>query len=485
MAETASAAGRTDVVHKVLSYGDAKLAGHAKWDQWALFAFRMRLAAAYRQGDLAALESLPLPPNAEKHRFHVNGHQSDPALDSRAFYRALLLLDEKPGEAREIFDELIRKMPGRASDAVNRFAASIGVARKLEDPDARQRAFQQALHEWTAIEPSIPGPSLVDVRTNVDYLRLAALDGAEQYDDFDAAWADLDGEERVNIDFVALAVEDADRRGFDDRAREILHLARPYHVGPDGSRSARFAALEDDRAGERAERTSRNQVVDEPGTRVATLRRSYLELRYARAEIAAAAVSENGAAALHEYLCENLIIVGLEFLKRGVLFADLADENKYNDVVVSLLKMRLDFLGWHVPDQPRGGESSSGKGPGERDWVLVDRFGERAVFEALRLNSVDTTYINEHVDRAMFRYNPGGAQQVYVIVYYYGANWRGFWATYVEHVRSTSMRGMLPARNGHWAPSLPAENLHVERFVYDATGTSLFVYHMGLNIPRA
>jgi len=40
------------------------------------------------------------------------------------------------GEAREIFDELIRKMPGRASDAVNRFAASIGMASKL---DSRMR----------------------------------------------------------------------------------------------------------------------------------------------------------------------------------------------------------------------------------------------------------------------------------------------------------------------------------------------------------
>ena len=82
----------------------------------------MRVMVAYHKKDLTELERIPAPDNQ---RINFNGQWIDPAEDTRNFYRALLLIEDQPEEARRLFDDLLRRRPGSASDALNRFSASV------------------------------------------------------------------------------------------------------------------------------------------------------------------------------------------------------------------------------------------------------------------------------------------------------------------------------------------------------------------------
>ncbi len=127
------------------------------------------------------------------------------------------------------------------------------------------------------------------------------------------------------------------------------------------------------------------------------------------------------------------------------MFAGISGENRHNDLLVSLLATRMTLLNWTVPDQPRGGLSGEGKEAGARDWVIRYAGGELAIFEALELKSVVKRSIDEHVDKAVFKYDGPGLPQTYIVVYYKGDSpWDEFWQRYLGHVKVAPIRDMRP-----------------------------------------
>lgn len=480
VAEIANAAGNTEIVEKVLAYGEDVLRQHPKRSDWGVFAYRMRLMLAYHKGDLDGLDMIPRPPAADAQRVHVDGGIRDPSEESKLFYKGLLLLKkDDPQKAHEIFDGLVKRRSGFVADAVNRFAAAINIAKRVTDAEARKLAFLRALHEWEAISQDFPASDSRDHHSL--YSRLVCYDGAERDDDFDALWATLDVEQRAQIDFVSLAIENARRRNMSERAGEILRYARPYHTDSGGKVGARFEQIE------KASRT----VAAEPApmlerrTRsLGALRNSYLELYQSTADDAVQIVGGEDKS-LHEYLWDSLLAAAKEFLVRVPLFVGLkSNENKCNDIIVSLLRMRFALIGWRVEDQSRGGTSTAGSDAGERDWVLRDATGERAIFEALRLASIDTNYIDKHVNKCVFNYNTGRLPYIYIVVYYVGDTaWSVFWQRYVEHVKSTPLRdGALP-KHSTMAPDPSLGNaVRMVCLVYERDGYPLYVYHVAVNL---
>lgn len=479
VAHAAAIAGRSDIAEKVLEYGD-RVVNPGYRQKWVLFAYRIRLMVAYRRGDIEALRLVPVPIGAQALRIHVDNYVLDPIRDSQSFYRALLLIDTQPEEARFIFDDLLRRNPGIASYAQNRLAASLNIARKLEDPDERRRAFLHALQEWQEVAPSIPASALVEIEDNIVYSRLACLDGAGLDDDFDAEWSRLSDAQRVQIDFVALVVENARRRGLSERIANVLEGARSVHLDKDGNVDERFARLQGDINDVRPMQSPLASVVARPGNDVDALRMGYLGLRNADADIAARVVD---AGELHECLANFLIEAAKEFLDRFALFAPFKNEDKYNDVIVSFLRLRLRFLSWYVSDQTRGGESETRKGPGERDWTVGDGRGIQAIFEALCLKCLDVDYVDRHVDKVVSNYNAIAVGCVYVVVYYEGSSWPQFWDKYSSHVESRPPPGVEFVERGDGVSSrVRSANLRMIRLVYKRDRTPLHVYHLAINL---
>lgn len=113
-------------------------------------------------------------------------------------------------------------------------------------------------------------------------------------------------------------------------------------------------------------------------------------------------------------------------------FNTSSSENTINDAFRDMLSIK----GYNeVKDQSRHGISSSGKDAGEVDILLTKDGREIAIFEGLNLSSVNTSYIDEHIDKAIINYNALGTA-TFVVAYVCSANFESFWERYSSHIEN-------------------------------------------------
>lgn len=109
-------------------------------------------------------------------------------------------------------------------------------------------------------------------------------------------------------------------------------------------------------------------------------------------------------------------------------------ENRINDYYRDMLNMMGYF---QVADQTRHGISLNGKDAGEVDLLLKKDDREVAIFEGLKLNSVNSQYIREHIDKAIGNYNALGTP-TFIVAYVGAANFEGFWNRYFKFLAAYS-----------------------------------------------
>ncbi len=127
---------------------------------------------------------------------------------------------------------------------------------------------------------------------------------------------------------------------------------------------------------------------------------------------------------LNDFIKNIMLDISKELLNRKVNIQrqtnnghNLEIEDIINDWVTSLLQQKMKFLGWYVKDQTRGGVSSSGKNPGEKDLEVYNSQNEKLfLFEAFRLFSADTNAIKEHINK-LDGYNADGCRALVVMAY--------------------------------------------------------------------
>lgn len=130
-----------------------------------------------------------------------------------------------------------------------------------------------------------------------------------------------------------------------------------------------------------------------------------------------------------EEVLKDLIQVS-ERLCSNALYSATSHENDINDY----FRDALCFMGYNeVKDQTRHGVSISEKDAGEVDLLLTKSGKEIAIFEGLKLNSINTKYIDEHIKKAIDNYNALGTAS-FVVAYVNVANYDRFWEKYYEHI---------------------------------------------------
>ena len=88
-----------------------------------------------------------------------------------------------------------------------------------------------------------------------------------------------------------------------------------------------------------------------------------------------------------------------------------------------------------VKDQTRHGLSANGTNAGEVDILITKDNKEIAIFEGLKLNSVNTTYIDSHINKAIINYNALGTA-TFIVAYVTAADFEMFWEKYAAHLHS-------------------------------------------------
>jgi hypothetical protein len=106
-------------------------------------------------------------------------------------------------------------------------------------------------------------------------------------------------------------------------------------------------------------------------------------------------------------------------------------ENQTNDFYRSMLRMK-GYV--QVNDQTRHGVSSSGKGAGSVDLLLRKNDKEIAIIEALKLECLNRSYIDEHIQKAIINYNALGTP-TFLLVYMDASDFNSLWNRFYEYIQ--------------------------------------------------
>lgn len=131
-----------------------------------------------------------------------------------------------------------------------------------------------------------------------------------------------------------------------------------------------------------------------------------------------------------EKVLNDLIQIG-ERIYLNSSFNASSSENSINDYFRDMLSVK----GYNeVKDQTRHGVSKTGKDAGEVDILLTKDGTEIAIFEGLKVDSVNTLYIDEHINKAIINYNALGTA-TFIVAYVNSADFESFWERYSNHIK--------------------------------------------------
>ena len=155
----------------------------------------------------------------------------------------------------------------------------------------------------------------------------------------------------------------------------------------------------------------------------------------------------------HEFLKNRVLEVVDELLlrKKNLQIHDtrtkngtssrITKEDLINDWFTSLFDERMAEAHIGLRDQKRGGQSASGKNPGEIDGFITDGQNRRiAIFEAFRLFSADTNTIAEHLNK-ISGYDNEALSPVFIVAYCDVADFTSLTKDYKDFITSTHYAG--------------------------------------------
>ena len=110
-----------------------------------------------------------------------------------------------------------------------------------------------------------------------------------------------------------------------------------------------------------------------------------------------------------------------------------AEENVINDALKNYLGMVYDIC-----DQTRQGVSETGNSSGSVDLLICQDSFPIAIIEALKLNSVNKSSIQRHINKLLVNYDPNGLPYAFLIAYYTEKAFSTFCTSFEEYISQYS-----------------------------------------------
>ena len=171
----------------------------------------------------------------------------------------------------------------------------------------------------------------------------------------------------------------------------------------------------------------------------------------------------------------DLIKIG-ERVCSNATYRNNSSENSIND----FFRDTLSLMGYtEVKDQTRHGVSISGKDAGEVDILIAKDGKEIAIFEGLKLDSVHTEYIDQHINKAINNYNALGTA-TFIVAYVSVRNFESFWERYTVHIQSHTFP--LQIRRNLNVKTSPNAAIRIAEMILSRDGFDFPVYYIALNL---
>ncbi|MDD3138478.1 MAG: hypothetical protein PHX08_05855 [Lachnospiraceae bacterium] len=150
-----------------------------------------------------------------------------------------------------------------------------------------------------------------------------------------------------------------------------------------------------------------------------------------------------------------------------------SSEDERNDYIGDILWA----IGYNVKDQTRRGSSLAGKEAGEID-IFVSKDGlPFTVVEAMNLDSVNTIYINKHLDK-VFSYDGAGNKFNVCLSYVKVADFASFWEKYSAHVSNYSYPAPILSSVTSIDDEYGYSELRIMKTIHSRSGRTINLYHI-------
>ncbi len=191
----------------------------------------------------------------------------------------------------------------------------------------------------------------------------------------------------------------------------------------------------------------------------------------------------NGNIELKDFILEE-ILQGLKVMRKKIKAVEsINSENKYNDVLQSILKLRLPLWGWDIIDQDRAGSSQKKKEAGEID-LTIKAINDLTLIEAFILSGRNFKKTNEHILKCI-NYSRD-IQYYYIVVYYKGArmSFDKTWGKYKEDIRKIKFptNWKLKKREDFRELHTSMRNVENLKIAHTGHGKSSQIFHIMLDL---
>ncbi|GLC90071.1 hypothetical protein [Lysinibacillus piscis] len=154
-----------------------------------------------------------------------------------------------------------------------------------------------------------------------------------------------------------------------------------------------------------------------------------------------------------------------------------ATEDERNDFIADLLETN----GYRLKDQTRRGSSAAGKSSGEVD-IFIERNGMPfTIIEALNLDSLNTSYLNIHLDK-IYSYDTAGNAFNVCLSYVKVKDFGSFWDKYCAHVKRHEYPVMLVSSDINADKEYPYSDIRFMTTNHNRSGKTTCLYHICVKI---
>ncbi len=148
-------------------------------------------------------------------------------------------------------------------------------------------------------------------------------------------------------------------------------------------------------------------------------------------------------------------------------------EDVRNDYIRDILLAQK----YEVIDQTRQGTSQEGKSSGEIDLLILENNIPYSLIEALNLDSLNTNYLNTHIDK-IYKYDTLGYRYNFIVSYVNIKDFNAFWTKYVKHIKEYKYPYPLDSFEENLGDKYCYPNLKIASTTLTRNGMKTTLYHI-------
>jgi len=347
----------------------------------SLLLFEVKLLHAFKSKNLDKLNAITVPVNQ-----YVSSNRNRPAIDLKRFFVGLhkLYNTNEYDDALKIFEELHSNDTANAEYAYRLFHAR--TVRAKTNLDSAE--LKLAMEFWKAFAENPTNESrktLQSLDHNIRHTSIHYYLHFEEFASLDTTLQQLPSAYLYDSEIVQGIFDAYLKRQLDELAYSYLSHARKYYVE---NRLPVPTLIE-----------SLYSTIDDTKY-ISRLRTSFSEIQTLPPDKFVKTVpgNLNNGMTLDDFILNEIVRAGKILMEKVRALDKVPIEDKYNDLLQSILRFRFPVWGWTIPDQGRTGPSSTGGDDlGSSDFMVQCADECIALIEAMIIEGKNKSKTEEHV----------------------------------------------------------------------------------------